>query len=137
MAHPVLTGETAVLARSLDVTADALGVDARAYRRLFEPLSERWQELAPDLLRAPLLSPPRHPALLARFGLLAAMPAAVLARTFRGPRARGLFAGLAGHVMAPLSALRAGCARGRLAVPAGRVPGAVRRARGVPAGTRG
>lgn len=104
MAHPFHTGETAVLTRSVDVTADSLGIDAPAYRRLVGSLSPRWWELAPDLLRAPLLAPPRHPALLARFGLPAAMPAAVLARTFRGPRARGLLAGLAAHVMTPLSA---------------------------------
>ena len=50
---------------------------------------------APDLL-APL-RPPRHPLLLARFGMLAVLPNAVLARlAFREARARALFTGIVG-----------------------------------------
>jgi phytoene dehydrogenase-like protein len=46
---------------------------------------------------------PRRPLLLARFGLGALLPAAVLARArFRGPRARALFAGLSAHALRPL-----------------------------------
>ena len=56
------------------------------------------------MLRAPLDGLPPHPLLLAAFGLPAAAPAELLARRFRGHRARGLFAGMSAHVTAPLTA---------------------------------
>jgi phytoene dehydrogenase-like protein len=104
LAHPFPDGSAAVLARSVTETAQTLDEDGEAYLRLLEPFAGRWDELAADVLRAPLAGLPRHPALYGRFGLLAGLPAAVLARTFSGVRARGLIAGLAGHVTAPLSA---------------------------------
>jgi phytoene dehydrogenase-like protein len=103
MAHPFPRGDAAVLARSARATAERLGPDAATYRRLVEPLVDHWWELAPEILRPPLLSAPRHLRSLARFGLPGALPAGALARIFRGQRARGLLAGLAGHVMAPLT----------------------------------
>lgn len=100
LAHPTSDG-TAVLAPDLAQTARGFGPDAGAYRRLLEPFSERWDDLATDVLRAPLTGFPEHPALLARFGLRAALPVAVLARALRTERARTLLTGLAAHVMAP------------------------------------
>ena len=51
------------------------------------------------------LGVPRHPLLLARFGLAAARPARGLAESrFHGHRARALFAGLAAHSTLPLEA---------------------------------
>ena len=48
---------------------------------------------------------PRHPWLLARFGLAALQSAAALATSrFRGMRARALFAGLAAHSVLRLDA---------------------------------
>ncbi|WP_245647109.1 phytoene desaturase family protein [Microtetraspora niveoalba] len=112
LAHPFPDGSAAVLARSAEETAASLvggaapggaARDRAAYLRLVRPFLGRWWDaLAPDVLRAPLAGPPRHPLLLARFGLRAAAPAALLARVFRGERARGLLAGLAAHVIAPL-----------------------------------
>ena len=68
------------------------------------PLVARWDDLAHEFLQ-PLLHFPRHPILLAGFGLLALQRAASLARrTFRGEHARGLFAGLAAHSFLPLEA---------------------------------
>ena len=55
------------------------------------------------MLRAPLNGLPRHPLLLARFGLPGLAPADALAHYFRGEHARGLLAGLAAHVTAPLT----------------------------------
>jgi phytoene dehydrogenase-like protein len=103
LAHPFPDGSAAVLARSVSETADALGGDGGAYRRLLGPFLGRWDGLAADVLRPPLAGWPRHPLLYGRFGLLAALPATVLARAFAGDRARGLLAGLAGHVTAPLT----------------------------------
>ena len=102
LAHPFPDGTAAVLARSVADTASSLGADAAAYRRLVSPFLGRWDALAGDVLRAPLASWPRHPALLARFGTHALLPASALARLFHGERARGLVTGLAAHAIAPL-----------------------------------
>ena len=86
----------------MDETAASLGADAARYRRLMAPLVARREALVEDLL-APLARP-RHPAALARFSLRAALPASVVARrSFRGEKARGLFAGLAAHSILPLT----------------------------------
>lgn len=103
LAHPFPDGSAAVLERSVQRTARSMGADAGAYRRLVAPFVDRWRELAPDVLRAPLVGLPRHPLLLGRFGVAGIQPAAALARRFRGEPARGLLAGLAAHVNAPLT----------------------------------
>ncbi|HEU4538383.1 MAG TPA: NAD(P)/FAD-dependent oxidoreductase, partial [Polyangiaceae bacterium] len=101
LAHPFDDGTAAVLYRSIADTAATLGEDGRAWRQLFEPFAERWDDLAHDALGP--LRLPRHPALLARFGFFALRSARGLARdAFEGPRARALFAGIAAHVMMPL-----------------------------------
>jgi phytoene dehydrogenase-like protein len=101
LAHPLDHGQAVVLDRSFHATAAYLGRDAAAYRRLMEPLAERWQEILGDLLGP--LSVPSHPVPFARFGAGAILPAAALARAwFRGQRARALFAGLAAHSIMPL-----------------------------------
>ena len=78
---------------------DALGGDAAAWAALFGHLAGEWERLLPGLLR-PVLRPPRHPILMARFGLPALLPATTLARLrFREPAARALFAGMSAHSM--------------------------------------
>ncbi|MBV9096149.1 MAG: NAD(P)/FAD-dependent oxidoreductase [Streptosporangiaceae bacterium] len=103
LAHPFPDGSAAILARSMDDTAASLGADRGRYLRLVEPFRGRWDWLAADVLRPPLAGLPRRPVALAGFGLLAAQPAAVLTRAFAGDHARGLIAGMAGHVPAPLT----------------------------------
>ena len=103
LAHPFPDGSAAILARSMTETARWLDADRGAYLRLLRPFAGRWDALAADVLRAPLAGWPRHPVVYGRFGLRAALPAALLARTFSGARAKGLIAGLAGHVTAPLT----------------------------------
>jgi phytoene dehydrogenase-like protein len=101
-AHPLDDGAAAILEGSVEATADGLGADGAAYRRLMEPLVRDWDALAPDLL-GPLRLVPRHKLALLRFGLRGLWPASTLARAlFRGPRARALFAGLAAHSILPL-----------------------------------
>jgi phytoene dehydrogenase-like protein len=101
IAHPVAGGRAASVHRSVDETADVLGVDGPAYRRLMGPLVERMGELAPDLLGPFRI--PRHPFTLARFGLSAIHSAEGLARSrFKTPEARALFGGVAAHSMLPL-----------------------------------
>lgn len=101
LAHPLDDGAAVVAERSVAETAAQLGPDAGAYARLMGPLADRWDQLAAELL-APLHWP-RHPLLLARFGLQAVWPAAGLARRlWRGQPAQALFAGAAAHAMLPL-----------------------------------
>ncbi len=104
LAHPFDDGSAAVLARDVDETGRGLGADGGRYRRLAAPLVERWNELAPQIL-GPLPRVPAKPLLMARFGLLAAWPAAAAARLlFRTQAARALFAGMAAHSIMPLEA---------------------------------
>lgn len=101
IAHP-LDGQPAVIVRhSLDDTARGLGRDAVAYRRLIGPFVGSAQHLLADVL-APL-HVPRHPLLMARFGVPALVSASRLARlVFRDSRARAVFAGCAAHSILPL-----------------------------------
>ncbi|MEI2705147.1 MAG: NAD(P)/FAD-dependent oxidoreductase [Ilumatobacteraceae bacterium] len=97
----VLDGGSAALYRSLDRTADGLGTDGRGWRRQFEPLVAHFADLLSEIGR-PILHVPRHPVLLARFGVPAMAPATVLARRWGTPQARALWAGVAAHAFYPL-----------------------------------
>ena len=101
LAHPLDDGRAVVLERSLD--ALALGDDTGAWQAMMEPLVTQWSQLCDDILQ-PVVHWPRHPLLLARFGMKAMLPATMLARRFRGEAARALFAGLAAHSFLPLDA---------------------------------
>lgn len=103
LAHPLDDGSAVLVEGSLGATAANLGPDGAAYRRLMGPLVSGWQGLLGDLLGP--LRVPRHPVVMARFGLAGLLPAVTLARlAFRGERARAVFAGMASHAMMPLSA---------------------------------
>jgi phytoene dehydrogenase-like protein len=102
LAHPLDDGSAGVMVRSIDETARRLGEDGPAWKRVFGSSSARYGELLDDLL-APILHVPRHPIRLARFGIPAAAPATVLARTWKTPQARALFGGVAAHSFSPLS----------------------------------
>ena len=102
MAHPFDDGPPAILSKSIERTGATLGSDADAYAELVRPFVKRWDVLSADAI-APLHLP-RHPLLMARFGLEALRSARSLARgKFRGERARGFFAGLATHSVMPLT----------------------------------
>src|SRR5438128_1259216 len=101
LAHPLDDGSAAIVERSVQATAARLDSDGRAYRRLIEPLVKRSDALLSDILR-PLLAIPRHPFVLARFGINAVRSASAVARRFRGERARALFGGCAAHSIIPL-----------------------------------
>jgi phytoene dehydrogenase-like protein len=102
LAHALAPGRSVVLERDPSAMDDALGRDAAAWARLYGPLVREWERLLP-LLLGPVVRPPRHPVLLARFGLPALLPATSLTRlAFREPPARALFAGIAAHSMVPL-----------------------------------
>jgi phytoene dehydrogenase-like protein len=99
-AHPLDDGTAGVMLRSLDETARGLGADGAAWKRVFG-VSKGFAPLTEDLFR-PVLHVPRHPLRLVRFGIPAATPAAVLARSWKTAQGRALFGGVAAHALAPL-----------------------------------
>jgi phytoene dehydrogenase-like protein len=100
-AHPLDGGIAAVQERSVRATAERLGADTRAYRRLMDPLTTRAEWLFDDLLGPFRI--PRHPLAAMRFGWWAVRSAKGLAKAnFRTDPARALVAGLAAHAVLPL-----------------------------------
>jgi len=101
--HPLDDGSAAVLELSVDKTAARFGDDGDAYRRLMQPFAHNAAALFHEILR-PISLLPRHPFLLARFGLNGIRSAMSLAKRFRGPAARALLGGCAAHSFLPLDA---------------------------------
>jgi phytoene dehydrogenase-like protein len=121
LAHPLDGGVAATLERSMDATADRLGPDARAYRRLMEPLTRDAEKLFGDLLGPFRL--PRHPLAALRFGWPAIRSGRGLAEAyFRSELARALIAGLAAHAVLPMET-RPGAAIGLMLGIAGHAVG--------------
>src|SRR3954468_22346924 len=77
LAHPLPDGTGVALVRSVEETAAGLGEDAATYRRVMGPLVDRFPGLLADTL-GPMVRMPRHPLLLAKFGMRAALPASRL-----------------------------------------------------------
>ncbi len=102
-AHPFDNGTAAILKRSIKETAGLLGADKQAYLDLLQPLVNEWPSIAPDVLGP--LHYPKHPLAMARFGLSALTSVTHLAKRFKTPEARGLFAGMAAHAIEPLTNL--------------------------------
>ena len=102
LAHPFDDGSAATMLRSIEQTAAGLGDAGAAWKRLFGPPASHFDVLGEDILR-PLAHLPRHPILLARFGLRVLPPVAILARALPTPQARALFAGNAAHAFRPFS----------------------------------
>jgi phytoene dehydrogenase-like protein len=102
LAHPLDDGSAGVMVRSIEETAEGLGEDGKAWRRVFGPPSAHFGELLGDIMK-PVVHLPRHPLRLVRFGLAAATPATLLGRSWRTPQARALFGGVAAHAFSPLN----------------------------------
>jgi phytoene dehydrogenase-like protein len=102
-AHPFEDGTVAALYRSVLDTAAALGADQTAYQNLVGPLVEDWDKLVGDLL-SPLVFP-KHPLLLAKFGISALQSASIVAGRFSTEKGKGLWAGMAAHAIQPLTNL--------------------------------
>ncbi|NGO43241.1 phytoene desaturase family protein [Streptomyces ureilyticus] len=103
-AHPMDGGRAGLAWRDLDRTADGLGPDGRAWRRLFGPLAEHWQGLA-DAALSDLRHPPHDPATALRLGrriLTHSSPAWLRGRArFRDHVAPAMLAGVAAHAIRP------------------------------------
>jgi phytoene dehydrogenase-like protein len=102
LAHPLDDGSSPLLEHSLDATADQFGVDADAYRNMMNPLVEGADDLS-SILLSPILRPPRHPLLMARFAFYGLRSSVGLSRSrFQEEPARALFSGIAAHSVLPL-----------------------------------
>lgn len=102
-AHPFDNGTAAVLKKSIDETAQLLGIDKEAYLSLMKPVVRDWPKLAPDVLGP--LPIPKYPIAMVEFGLKALPPSTFLAKRFQTMEARGLWAGMAAHNIQPLTNL--------------------------------
>lgn len=100
-AHPFDNGSAAILSRSIEETAKPLGKDGQAYLKLIQPLVESWPKIVDDVMGP--LGFPKHPLLLAQFGLKAMQPASWIANHFKTEAAKGLWAGMTAHSIQPLT----------------------------------
>lgn len=100
-AHPFDDGSAAALINSIEETATLLGEDGETYINLIAPIIKNWPDLAPQIL-GPLRFP-KHPFVLAGFGLKALSSATGLSRQFKTPQAKALLAGMAAHSIQPLT----------------------------------
>jgi phytoene dehydrogenase-like protein len=104
LAHPFDDGTAVVVDRSVERTAAGLGADGGAWGRTVGTVVADWGRLR-TAVTGPALRFHRHPYALARFGLMSITPARAFARrSFRGERARAVFAGLAAHSFLSLDA---------------------------------
>ncbi|WP_282837541.1 phytoene desaturase family protein [Microbacterium flavum] len=100
-AHPLpeRRGGSGIAYRDLERTADALGRDGAAYRRLIGPLSDHAAEVA-RFTGSALLRVPPHPVVTARFGLRAlAQGSAAWNAGFTGDVAPAMITGVAAHAI--------------------------------------
>ena len=102
-AHPFDDGTASVLLQSLQQTADRLGADKDAYLQLIGSVVDLWPGIAKDVLGP--LHMPQHPLDLIKFGLPALRSALSIAKKFKTPEAKGLWAGMAAHSFLPLDQL--------------------------------
>jgi hypothetical protein len=102
LAHPLDHGQAVAMQRSIGETAAQFSpASARAYRRIFAPLLQRFDDLLEDLLAPPQW--PRHPLSMTAFGLRILPSTLAAARAwFDDEGARALFAGNAAHSVLPL-----------------------------------
>lgn len=109
-AHPLDGGRAALAWRDIAHTADSLGADGRAWRRLLEPLARRAAEIA-EITGTSLVRWPRHPVALASLGLRAMeQGSAAWGARFRDELAPALLTGVIAHANRRLPDLPAAAA---------------------------
>lgn len=113
-AQPLDDGAAAIAWRDLERTADGLGADGRAWRRLFGPAVRGWEAIA-ALVLGDARSLPDPRSLLRSAGALGAFAAGAAAQgtaawnwPLRTERARALLSGVAAHSIAPLPSIPGG-----------------------------
>jgi phytoene dehydrogenase-like protein len=101
LAHPFDNEPAAFLSKSLEQTAENLEEDKKSYLDLISPFVNHGETLLAEILKP--LRIPKHPVLMAKFGLAAMRSASDLANSkFKTSRARAIFAGCAAHSMVSL-----------------------------------
>jgi len=100
LAHPLDDQPPAALFRSFEQTTAYLEEDGPNYHKLIAPFLGSWSSLTEDLM-SPFSLLPKHPFLMAHFGMKGLRPARQLASSLKTKRARALFAGLAAHSIMP------------------------------------
>ncbi len=117
-AHPLDGGRAGVAYRSLARTVEELGPDGEAYRRLMQPLVERYEGIL-SLTLNHLLRIPRNPVAAAYFAAAVLdQGTPVWNRRFKTEEAKALLTGAMAHPVGPLPSLTgagAGLALGLLA----------------------
>ena len=104
-AHPLDGGRAGIAYRDLDRTAESLGRDGDAWRRLWRPLVENADEVA-AFTGDHLLRVPRHPVTVARFGLRALEQGSPFWNLrFRDEAAPAMLTGIAAHAISPMPQL--------------------------------
>jgi phytoene dehydrogenase-like protein len=100
LAHPLGGGRAGAILRDVQATADRFGPDARHYRRILGPLVEAADAVMEDFL-GPMTLVPDNPGSFVKLASRGALPASIIASGFSSDEARGVFAGLAAHAIAP------------------------------------
>ena len=117
-AHPLDGGRAGLAFRDLDRTAEGLGRDGEAYRRLMAPLVARADEVA-SFTGSNLVGLPEHPITALRFGMRALEQGSPLWNArFDDDIAPAMLTGVAAHTILPmpgLSSAGAGLALGTYA----------------------
>ncbi|WP_173921511.1 NAD(P)/FAD-dependent oxidoreductase [Agromyces sp. Marseille-P2726] len=104
-AHPLDGGRAGVAWRDLDRTAQGLGPDGRAWRRLIAPLLARRRGVG-EFTGSQLLRVPRDPIGVLRFGLRALeQGTSAWNSRFSGDVAPALFSGVVAHAAGPMPSL--------------------------------
>ena len=101
--HPLDGGRVAALLRSVEETADGIGDDGPAYRRLMAPIVENIDRMV-DVALGPVTVLPEHKGAFARIAVIGGLPAAVLAKRFSTDEGKALIAGISAHAIAPFHA---------------------------------
>lgn len=102
--HPFPDGTALACYKDLKKTADQLGQDSEAYKKLFSSIVNKWDQIENDLLGP--LHWPSHPLQLMKFGLRA-FPSArsIVEHFFKEEKTKLLFYGAAAHSTIPLTSL--------------------------------
>ncbi len=106
-AHPLDGGRAGAVWRDLGRTAEHLGRDGQAWRRLVGPHLDAWTRLAPELQR-PIAHVPQAPIALARFATRGVRSAIRIGSRFTTHEAAALIPGCAAHSAVPLEQRLAG-----------------------------
>jgi phytoene dehydrogenase-like protein len=104
-AHPLDGGRAGLAWRDLDRTAEGLGADGEAWRRMLAPLLARWRGVV-DFTGSQLLRIPRDPIAAVQYSLRALEHGTGLWNTrFRGDVAPALLTGAVAHAAGGMPAL--------------------------------